>query len=107
MLTSVEILFVLRSSKMHCVNSQPQYVEITAMEAKDSKWGTDSKLYCPYCILKEYHEIRQSYLASNPSEQFFVFSDHSPVTPSNFRMVLKKAIELAGLDPNLYDTHSF
>ena len=40
------------------------------------------------------------------NEQFFVFSNRDPVRIKNVRKLLKKTIELIGLDTKLYNTHS-
>ena len=41
----------------------------------------------------------------NDDEQFFVFSNNSPVTPQQFREVLKKTLQLAGYDDTLFTVH--
>ena len=40
------------------------------------------------------------------NEQFFVFADKSPISPSQLRSCLKLMIRKAGFDPRLYGTHS-
>ena len=41
------------------------------------------------------------------ADQFFVFSDCSPVKPQNFRVILRQLLQRLGLDSELYDVHSF
>ena len=49
-------------------------------------------------------KTRGSYLKE--SEQFFVFSDRTPVKPNNVRSVLRLIISRLGLDSSLYNVHS-
>ena len=39
-------------------------------------------------------------------EQFFIFSDRSPVKPHHLRTVLRTVLDRLGLDSKLYDVHS-
>ena len=40
-------------------------------------------------------------------EQFFIFRDMSPVTPSHARNMLRALLQKLDLDSNLYGMHSF
>ena len=108
-----KILFVLRSSKTHGRDAQPQTVKITSKrkdEAEIQKSGNvfmneKSKQYCPYKLLKAYLEVRGPY--HQIDEPFFVFSDHSPVMPVHMRKCLKTILKFAGFTENLYGTHGF
>ena len=44
---------------------------------------------------------------ASDEEQFFIFSDTSPVTPAHARNVLKLMIQRLNLDEKLYGMHSF
>ena len=94
-----KILAVLYTSKTHGKESRPQKVSISA-NGKSS-----NKFFCPFKILRRYAKMRGEYIDEN--EQFFVFSDGSPVTPQQIRTVLKTLIQRLNLDPNLYEMHSF
>ena len=59
---------------------------------------------CPFSVIKNYLAVRSR--AITKKEQFFVFSDSSPVTPQATNWVLKQIITLTGLDANLYSFHS-
>ncbi|XP_053386966.1 uncharacterized protein LOC128550923 isoform X1 [Mercenaria mercenaria] len=50
-----------------------------------------------------------NYIAFRPNTDgpFFVHFDESPLTSFQFNAVLRKAIKFAGLDANLYKSHSF
>ena len=40
-------------------------------------------------------------------DQYFVFSDGSPVTPNHVRKLVKSTLKSLNLDEKLYGTHSF
>ena len=40
-------------------------------------------------------------------EPFFVFQGKIPVTPMNMRTVLKQMLGICGVNPDLYNVHSF
>ena len=65
----------------------------------------DLEEYCPYQLLRDYIDIRPKF--KNPNEPFFVFSDHSPVSPVQMRNTLKMIIALSGFDESLYNCASF
>ena len=108
------ILFVLRLSKTHGAYTRPQTVKITSrrLERQNSELDvitnkeleTDRK-YCPYIILNEYLEVRGPF--NDQKEPFFVFSDHSPVTPQQMRKCLKETLRLAGFNEQFYGTARF
>ena len=99
-----KFFFVLRTSKTHWKNSPPQIIKISYSGSNQLEHITKNTVYCPYYLLKEYLDIRPKFLLLD--EQFFVFSDYSKVKASHFRSTLKTAIQLSGLDPKVYDTHS-
>ena len=102
-----KFLFILRTSKTHYKNSKPQLIKISSTSAKNRTNCSrlQSHLPCPYSLLREYRNIRPGYRSSD--EQFFVFSDNSPVLPSHIRNCLKAMITLAGFEhPHLYSVHA-
>ena len=95
-----KLLLVLYSSKTHSKESRPQ--EIKICEIKKGVRTPERQIYCPFAILRKYIRVRGNYIQEN--EQFFVFSDHSPVEPIHVRSLLKKAIKRLGLNPKCYNT---
>ena len=103
-------MFVLRSSKTHNKGSKPQIIKISSCQLKGSgtKWDRCSlnktlELPCPYALLREYANTRIPY--RNENDQFFVFSDGSPVSANNLRKCLKDTLKSAGFDCRLYSVH--
>ena len=97
-----KIKLVLYSSKTHGKRNKPQSIRMDALDESDNQ-----KLlkFCPFEITREYSNIRNGYIQDD--EQFFVFSDHSPVKPCHVRKVLKRALKNLNLNPAHYGTHSF
>ena len=107
-----KILFLLRSSKTHNKGSLLQKIKISSTKVQanqaSSTGGTktvSSFGYCPYMILRNYLTVRPHRLHDH--EQFFVYSDSSPVSASDFRKCLKNTLELANTDSSLFSSHSF
>ena len=109
-----KILFILHSSKTHGVGNKPQLVKISQRQIKtekDRKVGgcTLSSLYesyshNPFHILHEYIANRPAMKTDN--EQFFVFSDGSPVRPDHMRNILRLLLNNIQLQAELYSVHS-
>ena len=95
-----KMLFLLRSSKTHGQNVKPQMVKVAASGKTNQLNGC-----CPFQILRDYLKVRKGFVTLE--EQFFVLWDRSPVTPINFRTMLKKVISEAGFDNTYYSSHSF
>ena len=106
-----QIMFVLHTSKTHWSDTKPQIIKISSMEftgdgkkvKKLKKKGNDQIMglaFCPFELLKDFVNCRGR--RRDDSEQFFVFSDGSPVTTNNFRLLLKSVLEHLGLDAHLY-----
>ena len=93
-----KLQFILHSSKTHCKGNKPQIIKISAST-------TSNRNYCPFSLVKQYLVERPHKCDSR--EQFFVFSDCSPVKPHHFRTTLKSAIKIIGLDHGLYGSHCF
>ena len=100
----LKILLILESSKTHGKESRPQQIRISG-DYEVSENRTRTQNFCPFEITKEYALNRGGYIQD--SDQFFVFSDNSPVKPSHVRKVLKTSLKNLGLNHKLYDTHSF
>ena len=96
-----KILIVLYSSKTHGKESRPQKVKISALPKKSQL----NRFFCPFKIIIKYMYLRGSY--KNEEEQFFVFSDKSPVRPNHIRNLLRELLDKLSLDGKLYDVHSF
>ena len=94
-----KLLFVLRTSKTHWKDVNPQVIKIKSTENCEQ-----DKNYCPFAILRNYLMVRPTYISDE--EPFFVFSDRSPVAPKHMRNVMKLVLKLNDLEPRLYGTHS-
>ena len=100
-------LFLLRSSKTHAKNVQPQKIKICIHDSSRetlSQLTKDVDVYCPYTLLRNYLSLRPK--RNDPDEQFFICSDRSPVMSYNMRSVLKLILSKAGYDAKLFLTHS-
>ena len=102
-----KVRFVLRSSKTHGRHSLPQIIKISSTRLENEKpLGHHGKVwYCPYQLLWNYLQARP--LKRTENEQFFVFSDGSPVTPDHFRKCLKMVLTKTNYNPTLFSSHSF
>ena len=82
-----KILFILRSSKTHWIDSKPQLIKISSKltrQHNQSSMTRDSnnitaKNICPYQILLQYVDCRQPQKSN--SEPFFIFQDGHLVLP--------------------------
>ena len=100
-----KFLFLLRSSKTHSKADRPQKIKIESASTDRAVGKFANRIFCPVELIREYLNLRGPY--QDESEQFFVFSDGSPLKPCHFRDLLKKLLRNLDLDPDLYDTHSF
>ena len=96
--------FVLHTSKTHWHDVKPQVIKITSETIK-SKGKIAARVNCPFSYLRQYIAHRKS--CAYDTEQFFIFRDRTPVQIAQVRCVLKRCIDLTGLDSNLYNTQSF
>ena len=65
--------------------------------------------YCPYKLLNDYIDLRQSFPISKRlkrSGPMFIFADGSPVQPCHLCLVLRKGLKSCRLYAGLYDCHS-
>ena len=99
-----KMLFLLTSSKTHNKGDKPQMIKISSTPMIRKGIDDVHHLNCPFTLLKDYIAVRPNNTLS-ASEQFYIFSDRSPVKPSHVRHILKSMISRIGLDPNLYSFH--
>ena len=112
-----KMLFVLRSSKTHGLDTKPQLIKIAASSQRkyhlsmNQQSGSSSQtndrgleLPCPFMLLWRYLARRTPY--KSHTEPFFIFMDGSPVHPLHFRTCLKHSLNLAGFNERNYNTHS-
>ena len=101
-------MMILHSSIMHGKGNKPQIIKLTrdknTVQQNNSKQCNFPNL-CPYHLLRCYIEVRKSFKSTD--EQFFVFKDHSPVTPKAMWKVFKDCISDIGLNSNSYVFHGF
>ena len=94
-----KIMLVLYTAKTHGLESGPQKIKITV-------GSSSSKLhFCPIRVVTHYMNIRGSYL--DTKEEFFVYSERSPIQPQQLRNTLRSTLNKLNLNGDLYDVHSF
>ena len=115
-----KILFVLRTSKTHWTDNRPQFIKITSIPMANVQGYSDypssncihhmlprtnSFKFCPYDLVKRYMDMQKNY--RSPSEPFYVFRDHSLVTPQHARTTLRQMLSGMQLKAEKYGMHSF
>ena len=87
-----KLLFILHTSKTHGKNDKPQTVKITSSDRKSQLQQKNVIKFqlCPFQMLRSYIQRRKK--AINKFEQFFVFSDRSPVKTDQVRRILKQSL---------------
>ena len=99
------ILFVLNSSKTHTEGDEPQKIKISSKPiVTDRRNTTPNSQHCPFRLINEYLAVRPDALSS--SEQFFVFTDNSPVTQCQYRYYFRKIIGKLNIQSDCYTVHS-
>ena len=96
-----KMLFILRTSKTHGKGSRPQKIKITAA-GKIGK--TINHCFCQFKLAADYLAVRGDY--TSEVEQFFVFSDKSPVMAGMVRTVFKKLLKRIGQREDHFNLHS-
>ena len=96
-----KMLLVLYTSKTHGRKNKPQEIKIAAVKLLKE----DKKFFCPFETVSKFLRIRGPFL--DTEEMLFVFRDHSPVKPHQFRCTLRLLLDRLDLDSSLYDVHSF
>ena len=105
-----KILIILYSSKTHDQSSYPQQIKISSQKEEAKHIRRQNKkckhsFFCPFEVVRNYIGNRRGH--NNPPDQnFFIFSDGSPVTPTQVRNLLKQTISNFNLDSSLYSCHS-
>ena len=100
-----KMLFILRSSKTQHTGCHPQQIKITSSPPQTTeKSHNKSTHFCPYEILCDFIAKRPH--AISDVEQFFVFSDRSPVSAEQIRRILHMLINRLGLQSHLYNVQS-
>ena len=97
-----KLKFVLHTSKTHTRSDPPQIIIISHQETQASTKHNQTN---PCKIIGEYLDIRRGFRTKD--EQFFVFSDRTPVTPAHVRSVLRTILREIGLNGSFYNCHSF
>ena len=108
-----KILFILHTSKTHWTDSELQMIKLTMMPHLDPyEYGrkhnsNDRKEmhFCPYNLIRRFMNVRRKY--KSPHEPFYIFQDHSVVTPRHMCTTLRTILTQIDLDPQVYRTHSF
>ena len=95
-----KMLFVLDSPKTHNKGCFPQTIKITASMSNSKSTAKD---FCPFSLLREY--IARHPTQKYDKEQFFVLSDRSPVTPQQFRSLLKQTLRRVHFVDDRYSVH--
>ena len=97
-----KFLFILRTSKTHWKNKKPQIIKFCGTNPNHANRNA---INCPFVILSDFVEARPS--CKSVTEPFFVFADHTPITPGQMRGTLRQVLGAAGYDRAAYCTHSF
>ena len=100
-----KLMIVLHTSKTHGKESYPQKIKIRALEQYDSEQARSRRHFCPFTIVRQFAALRGAF--DYDHENFFVFRDGGKLTPEQFRKTLRMAVASLGLDPLMYDTHSY
>ena len=95
-------VLILRSSKTHKKNQRPQKIQIVANRFRRIP---EKSNFCPVEALRDYSNMRSKYIDAN--EEFFVSRDRRGLPADQVRQIMRKIIGKLGLNPMLYDTHSF
>ena len=98
-----KLRFYLCTSKTHGKGDHPQKIVIEA-NYNDQSFRY-KRHFCPFEITNVFVKLRGKYIED--SDPFFVFRDNSPVRLLHMCKVLRKSLSSIGLNPKLYDTHSF
>ena len=96
-----KMLFILFTSKTHDQASKPQKIKITRLSDRQDSQGH----FCPFMLTEQYLQIRGDYADFN--EQFFIFSDKSPVKAEMARKVLKDVLKHMNIECAYFGTHGF
>ena len=101
-----KMLFVLRTSKTHWSDGDPQMIKISAKRVPDSQISEyhARPRFCPFQLLRDYLSCRLKYRKN--TKVFFIYNDRSTVPQDNFRKVLYLALDRCKIDRTNYGSHS-
>ena len=105
-----KIMMILHSSKTHGPWTRPQKIIISATEQYETIYQTRKRsnkfrFFCPFDTTNRYLQLRGGY--DDEREQLLIFKDGTPLTATTIRRILKKILARLGLNPRVYDIHSF
>ena len=95
--------FMLNTSKTHDLGSPPQMIKISQKLSRKEKMHELQEKYNPFNLIRAY--LHRRLLAQTSTEQFFVFSDNTPVKPCHFRLTLKTLLSQLKFQTDLYVVH--
>ena len=98
-----KILFILWSSKTHGPGDKPQKIKISSTPLKGTT-ERDDNYYCPFRLLTDYIKIRP--MSISGEDQFFVFGDRAPLTPTQLYKNFRAVIRRLGFNQANYSFHS-
>ena len=99
-----KILIILHTSKTHGLDKPPQRIKIAALRNYET-FARRKRFFCPFELVRNYIAKQGDYATDD--EEFFIFQGLTPIQPTQIRSILKILLEKIGLNPDLYDTHSF
>ena len=102
-----KIQIILYTSKTHGKESLPQKIVISSLAETPftGRINYSTRFFCPFSVLRRYFHCRDGFDYDN--EHFFVFKDRLQILPRHVRLTLRQILQLLGLDPLAYNTHSF
>ena len=96
-----KMIFVLHTSKTHGRGDKPQIIKISAITFNKE----NARAHCPFGLLRTYLSHCKTWKSGE--EQFFVFSDRTPVSPYHVRQLLNKVLCNNKIDHRLYSPSGF
>ena len=98
-------LYTLITSKTHNKGDKPQKIKIASNPTnRENTTSFANGVTCPFEMVQTYIKIRPR--AKDEQEQFFVFSDNSPVTLEQARRLRRDMISKLNIDTHNYNFHS-
>ena len=94
-----KILFIFLTSKTHTKGDKPQQVKICSSNSGQRI----TNAYYPFVILCRFIESRP--MMANKNEQFFIYSNHTPLRQTQLQKILVRALKDVGLDSKAYSFH--
>ena len=85
-----KMLFILITSKTHGLRDKPQHIKIKSNPVAQTAVNMDQFEVCPFDALQ--HLIKAHLQRMIEDEQFFIFTDKTPVQPHHLRNILHLVI---------------